>query len=122
MEHEARTFRALIEQRLSQLTTALERGQSGADGSVALDQSRVGRLSRMDALQQQAIAQGFKETLLREQRRLRAALARLEEGTFGLCCECGDLIARERLAADPGVPFCSRCQEALEAKHDRARR
>ncbi len=119
MDADLKFFRGLIEQRLRELAIALEQGQGGDEGSTALDQTRVGRLSRMDALQQQAMAIGFRETLLRERRRLEAALVRLEEGNYGLCCQCGDAIARDRLEADPGTPFCAPCQEGVEARRAR---
>lgn len=119
MDADRTFFRSLIEQRLRELAIALEQGQGGDEGSTALDQTRVGRLSRMDALQQQAMAIGFRETLLRERRRLEAALIRLDESTYGLCCQCGDAIARDRLEADPGTPFCAPCQEGVEARRAR---
>ncbi len=80
-----------------------------AAAPVQLDQSSVGRLTRMDAMQQQAMAQSM---LARTERRLRmldAALARISAGAYGLCCECGNEIEPERLAADPAVVFCSEC-------------
>ncbi len=119
MDADIKDFRSLIEQRLRELATALEQGYRGDDGSTALDQTRVGRLSRMDALQQQAMSIGFREKLLRERRRLEAALVRLDEGTYGLCFQCGDAIGRDRLEADPGAPFCAPCQEAVEARRAR---
>jgi DnaK suppressor protein len=79
----------------------------------------VGRLSRMEALQQQAMAIGLRETLLRERRRLEAALLRLDEGTFGACCQCGEAMAAERLDADPAAPFLARCQLDIEARRVR---
>jgi DnaK suppressor protein len=115
-------FRNLIERRLRELIDALEQRRSGDDNGTALDQTRVGRLSRRDALQQQAMAIGVRETLLREQRRLEAALLRLDEATFGICCQCGDAIAEDRLEADPGVPFCAPCQEQVETRRARSGR
>lgn len=115
----AQTFRTLIERRLHELITALEEEQGGKDDNITLDQTRVGRLSRMDALQQQAMSIGLRETLARQRRRLEAALARLDDGSFGLCCQCGEAIARDRLEADPGAPFCATCQEQVEANRAR---
>ncbi len=76
---------------------------------VTLDQQSVGRLSRMDALQGQAMAQAEEE---RRQQRLRlidAALGRIDEGEYGYCVACGDDIAPKRLLFDPAVPRCVDC-------------
>lgn len=51
---------------------------TGAAATVELDQTRVGRLSRMDAMQQQAMAQNSRERLLGRQRRVEAALTRID--------------------------------------------
>ncbi len=74
--------------------------------TVTLDQQSVGRLSRMDAMQRQAMAQATSRRREGERRRLHAALARFEEGEFGYCTECGEEIAQGRLEADPAVPTC----------------
>lgn len=84
-------------------------------GTVVLDQSSVGRLSRMDAMQQQAMAQGMLSRLDLRRRKLQAALARLEGGDFGLCCQCGDELEAERLRNDPAVVFCADCMAEREA-------
>lgn len=74
---------------------------------VALDQQSVGRLSRMDAMQGQALAQAS------DQRRiaLEMALRRVEEGEFGYCIECGELIAMRRLEIDPAATLCIGCAQ-----------
>lgn len=83
----------------------------GRDGQnvVTLDQQSVGRLSRMDALQGQAMAKATQGRRDRERLRLTAALARLDDGSFGYCIDCGEPIAPARLALDPGVPTCISC-------------
>lgn len=76
---------------------------------VELDQSKVGRLSRMDAMQAQAMAQ---ETQRRREAKLRdvdAALQRIEEGEYGLCLNCDEPINPKRLEVDPTVGFCIEC-------------
>ncbi len=76
---------------------------------VELDQQSVGRLSRMDALQQQAMAEAQARRRETQRRRLRAALERIDEGEFGFCVDCGDKIAAKRLDLDPTVPKCLSC-------------
>ncbi|MDH3787318.1 MAG: TraR/DksA C4-type zinc finger protein, partial [Xanthomonadales bacterium] len=83
--------------------------------TIELDQTRVGRLSRMDALQAQAMS---KETGRRRRQKLlqiEAALRRIEHDEYGYCQECGDEIAPARLNVDPAVSLCIRCAEAGEA-------
>jgi len=79
---------------------------------VALDQASVGRLSRMDAMQVQAMAQATERRRTQEIARIEATLARIDEGEFGYCIVCGEAIAPKRLAADPTVPACIDCASA----------
>lgn len=87
--------------------------QQGAD-TVELDQARVGRLSRMDALQGQAMSV---ETKRRRQQLLKdisAALGRLDDDTYGECTECLEPINIERLRINPAVPLCVKCASLAE--------
>ncbi|WP_119165708.1 TraR/DksA family transcriptional regulator [Algihabitans albus] len=101
-----------IERRLRSRLWELERlsqdsGESRA--AVELDQTRVGRLSRMDALQGQAMAQATEARRQQEIRRLEAALQRLADGEYGACTVCGEEIAPKRLGLDPATPSCVDC-------------
>jgi DnaK suppressor protein len=89
---------------------------TGAAGTVELDQTRVGRLSRMDAMQQQAMAQSSRERLFARQRRVEAALARINAGAFGRCCACHKPLTPQRLGADAAAVFCAYCAEEREAE------
>lgn len=84
------------------------RGAEGR-GVVELDQQAVGRLSRMDALQNQAMAQAQASRRQTERRRIDAALARIEAGAYGACTQCGEDLSAERLEADPALPRCLDC-------------
>lgn len=89
----------------------LEAASTEASRTVELDQSRVGRLSRMDALQMQEMS---KETARRrgiERKRIDAALARMETDEYGVCVRCGEEIGAKRLALDPTAPNCIDCAE-----------
>jgi DnaK suppressor protein len=95
------------------LLRAQETGDQ-AEQTVELDQTRMGRLSRMDALQAQAMS---KETgRLRRQKLLQieSALKRIEGDDFGYCQECGEDIAPARLEVDPTVQLCITCASAKE--------
>lgn len=106
-------FRARL---LAELAAARESlGSSAASAkTVTLDQTSVGRLSRMDALQQQAMAQGMSLRLERRIQGIEAALARFEAGSYGLCCQCDDEIAEARLESDPAAVFCAACMRGRE--------
>lgn len=81
---------------------------------VQLDQQSVGRLSRMDAIQGQALAQASD---VRRQARiaaLEAALRRFEDGDFGFCVDCGEPIALPRLRVDPAATLCIACAQLAE--------
>ena len=112
-ENDLQRFR----EQLSQLKAGLEQaGETGdqAEEVVELDQTRVGRLSRMDAMQAQAMSV---ETGRRRRQLLvdiDAALERMEEGYYGDCLECGEPIHPGRLDANPTATLCINCAEALE--------
>lgn len=90
----------------------LERSMHATEESlqpVELDQSAVGRLSRIDALQNQGLTRNLRE---REQAKLAqvvTALERLEGSEYGLCTECGVEIPFARLQVFPETPNCTAC-------------
>ena len=69
----------------------------------------VGRLSRMDAMQSQAMAIETERRRSIEIKRIDAALERINEGEFGYCGICGELINSKRLENDPTVVACITC-------------
>ena len=94
-------FRSLILERLAALDADDEAGKQG-QAIVKLDQTSVGRLSRMDALQHQAMAQATARRREVERMRLNAALDRIEDDEFGFCTDCGEELPLARLEQDPG--------------------
>ena len=78
---------------------------------VTLDQESVGRLSRMDAMQVQAMAQAVERRRQAEKARIDAALQRIDAGEFGYCLQCGEDIAPARLDHDPSVARCIGCAD-----------
>lgn len=90
---------------------ALAQAAQEDSAPVELDQARVGRLSRMDAMQAQEMAQ---ETARRRERQLTeidGALRRIESGDFGYCFVCGEEIDVRRLDVDPTSTRCIKCAE-----------
>ncbi|MCC5970219.1 MAG: TraR/DksA C4-type zinc finger protein [Pararhodobacter sp.] len=84
--------------------------ETGADRRpVELDQQSVGRLSRMDAMQQQAMAAAQEARRRARTQAVAAALRRIDEGEFGWCADCGDFIGSARLDLDPTLMRCISC-------------
>ncbi len=108
-----KVFRERILEKLAALESLDETAREST-ATVELDQTRQGRLSRMDALQGQAMARAGDARRKTEIRRLKAALERLERGEYGDCLECGEAIAEARLSADPAATLCMECAEARE--------
>ena len=77
--------------------------------TVVLDQSSVGRLSRIDSLQAQAMAQATERHRAADIAKIDAALKRIDADEYGYCVECGDEIAEKRLAIDPAATHCIAC-------------
>ena len=76
---------------------------------VALDQQSVGRVSRMDAMQVQAMAQTVEARRRARLPLIDAALRRLDTGDYGYCIDCGERIPAKRLAIDPTIARCVDC-------------
>jgi DnaK suppressor protein len=87
----------------------LSASSSAARRPVELDQSRVGRLSRMDAMQDQAMALETARRREHELNRIESALQRVDDGEYGDCLKCGEVIAEKRLNFDPATPVCIAC-------------
>lgn len=101
-------FRALLDARKAELIASVENASESA-APVELDQQVQGRLSRMDAIQGQAMAQATIERRRIEIAQIDAAFARMEDGEFGYCVECGDDIAPKRLELNPSIARCVDC-------------
>ena len=106
-----------MRERLLKLREDLESLAATSDQSsqiVELDQARVGRLSRMDAMQAQAMAKEFRRRREIMLRKIAAALARVEDGEYGYCQSCDDPIHQKRLEFDPTALLCIQCAERAE--------
>jgi len=77
--------------------------------AVTLDQQSVGRLSRMDAMQQKAMADAQERKRALDLQRIEMAERRIKDGEYGYCVSCGEEIAEGRLAIDPMAERCIRC-------------
>ena len=107
-------FQRRLQALRAEILAALEGGRDSAE-TVELDQSRQGRLSRMDALQGQAMARASLDRARQQLTRVDAALGRCERGEFGECRDCGEDIPRPRLEVDPAASLCVGCAERRES-------
>ncbi|RBP50898.1 TraR/DksA family transcriptional regulator [Arenicella xantha] len=81
---------------------------------VVLDQNSVGRLSRMDAMQGQAMAQASERRQIQLIKCIDQALLRLVNGSYGLCFECSEAIPAARLEIDLTAEYCIGCAALRE--------
>ncbi len=100
----------LIEQRKLLLETQSISQQSTK--TVELDQTRLGRLSRMDAMQQQEMAKAVALRRSKNLQRISVALQRIDNEDYGYCLACDNKIAAGRLEFDPCASLCITCAEA----------
>lgn len=94
----------------------LDEASAADSATVELDQQKVGRLSRMDALQAQEMALATKRRREVEFGRIDAALKRLDDDAYGDCLTCGEEIGEKRLALDPATPTCIECARNTKSR------
>ncbi|MEH6609143.1 MAG: TraR/DksA family transcriptional regulator [Halioglobus sp.] len=114
----------LTEAQLAEFVTSLETLQENLQQQivssteqtqpVTLDQQAVGRVSRIDAIQQQHIAIASQQHAKKLLIQVQAALARIDAGDYGYCQECDELVALPRLKAQPYARLCLQCQAGSE--------
>jgi DnaK suppressor protein len=108
IDTETNTFKTILEAKRAELTEALRR----RDG-IAIEKSA----DQLDEVQRAAERELVFRNLDRESnllRHVRAALGRIQDGTFGICLHCEEEISARRLKAIPWTPLCIRCQESAD--------
>jgi DnaK suppressor protein len=98
---------------LSVKVAELERFTPHREG-ITIERS-ADQLDEIQAASQRALAVCNLDREFNQLRNARAALRRIEEGSFGVCQECDGDIQPKRLAAVPWAPYCIRCQEAIDS-------
>ncbi len=101
-------FRQLLETQKAELIASKEAAKDTTK-PVKLDQASVGRLSRMDAMQGQAMAIETQRRRDLQLQRIKGALQRIDSGDYGLCVRCEEEIDKRRLETDPAAPLCFDC-------------
>ncbi len=101
-------FRLLLNSREQEIKESLLQ-LNEAGKTVELDQTLMGRLSRMNAMQGQAMAKANKQRAEVELKKIEAAINRIESGQYGYCAKCDEEISEKRLEFDPTALFCIDC-------------
>ena len=112
MNHLTEAQTAELRSELEQHLEKLEKSMAVTDEAlktVELDQAAVGRLSRMDSLQNQGLAKGLREREMVRLALIQEAIRRLDAGTYGVCTGCSGAVAFERLLVFPESATCSQC-------------
>jgi DnaK suppressor protein len=107
-------LRADLEGLVESLRVQIESAREGSR-PVGLDQP-IGRVSRMDAIQQQSMTQANRGAARQRLAQAEAALRRFDPGgDYGVCAECGEDVGYARLKARPESSLCVACQRSREA-------
>jgi DnaK suppressor protein len=113
MRMQTEKLKALVQANIDALLTLQHEAKQACE-AVTLDQSCVGRLSRMDAMQSQAMNLEAQRRRSSEIRRLQSALRRFENDDYGYCEDCGEDIHEGRLMLDPAALYCTACASRRE--------
>ena len=111
-DEEAQELRAALGALRDELRAFID---ASAEGSrpVALDEP-IGRLSRMDAMQQQSMAKANRRAAQQRLARVESALRRIEDGEYGTCLRCDEPVGIKRLEVQPEAVLCIACQSRGE--------
>lgn len=82
---------------------------------VDLDEP-IGRLSRMDAMQQQQMASANRDSARVRLAQVNTALRHVEDDEYGLCVECEEPIGFRRLSVQPESQLCLACKSSRESR------
>jgi len=102
-------------QKLHKELSELVASTSEAAKPVDLDEP-IGRLSRVDAMQQQRMVASNRQAAQQRRRQVEAALDRIDSDEYGECLGCGEDIEPRRLEAQPEAPLCLECQSQRERR------
>ncbi len=107
-KNELERYKAVLEARKAQIDASLRNRDEIAIEKTADAIDEV----QLAGERELAIRNLDRESILL--RNVRAALARIEDGSFGTCLHCEEEISPKRLNAVPWAPYCIRCQEAAD--------
>jgi RNA polymerase-binding transcription factor len=107
VEHYRRRLMELERELVERLGREVETARDARD-----DQPDAGDLAHVDELKEEYFALAETDSAILQQ--VRAALKRIDDGTFGTCVVDGGRIEEPRLQAVPWTPYCLKHQQELE--------
>ena len=113
MSLDTKKFKQLLLDLKSELEAVTASGKAAAE-TVELDQTRMGRLSRMDAMQQQEMSKATNQRRILKLTQIESALARIDNDDYGNCTDCDELINPKRLEHNPAATLCIQCANEKE--------
>ncbi len=113
-KNEFSKYRAALEAKLAEVERELGLALRNRENVSVQKAADDVDLAQLTAERELAITNLDRLTSLKRQ--IRAALARIEEGTYGVCLECDEPISPNRLNAVPWTALCVRCQEAADSR------
>ena len=114
-EKQLKFFAGMLQSLRKELLELLDISAEAGD-TVTLDQTKVGRLSRMDAMQQQEMSNACRTGYKKRLQDVQYALLHIEQGEYGWCEHCGESIDLRRLEVKPESRFCIGCQCVTEQR------
>ena len=106
-------FQITLESLKEELQEQINQGKDSI-GVVTLDQTLIGRLSRMDAIQQQNMAISNHTSAALRLKKVQIALNAIQKKEYGYCNKCHDAIGYARLEAQPEANLCINCQDKAD--------
>ena len=109
---EMEKYRRLLEDKKSSLSSELAKTRSAEEETTEESTQDIADKAVSSYTREflYSLTDGERTTLLQ----IDDALVRVEEGTYGLCLNCGQLMTEKRLNAVPWAPYCLDCQELSE--------
>jgi len=107
-DHKVENFKIRLKKLKTEISE-LEQSSVASTKPVKLDQTRVGRLSRMDAMQLQEMQQEVSRRRKAQLKMIETAFDRIASGEYGYCIECDEEIGIPRLNIDPSNTRCINC-------------
>ncbi len=104
-------FGAIRDQLVRQRADIIKHFDAAPEPNAPEEHDVAGRLARVNALQQRAIAAQTEMRWTQELKRIESALARIARGTYGCCALCDEEINERRLQVNPTIPLCIRCAQ-----------
>lgn len=106
----------LIKEKLIERAKELEEKLAALSGEKLTDDEVQDPGDQALSSTMESLRSSFQNSETEEFKRIRKALAQIDQETYGTCVDCGDDIHLKRLIMYPTAQRCLACQEAFEDK------